>query len=114
MSKISVYNSLLMHFMAIIGINAYIKTLQLLFYYTKFLAAVLYINRLIILEVAVLAKAWPMLQSCNNIPDVLARIKQIRSKHLCKGSFSLILCILSQLAIGKAFNKMHKSAPNIY
>jgi hypothetical protein len=50
-----------MHFMAIIGVDAHTKTLQSLFYYTKFLAAVLYINRLIILKVAVPAEAWPML-----------------------------------------------------
>ena len=57
MSKISVYDSLLMYFIAIIGVDAYIKTLRLSFYYTKFLAIVLYINRLIILEVVILAKA---------------------------------------------------------
>jgi hypothetical protein len=103
-----------MHFMAIIGVDAYTKTLRLSFYYTKFLAAVLYINRLIILEVAVPAEAWPILQNRDNIPDMPARIKQIRSKYLCEGLFSPTSCILSQLAIGKAFNKMHKSAPNIY
>jgi hypothetical protein len=114
MSKISVYDSPLMYFMAIIGVDTYTKTLRSLFYYTKFLAAVLYINRLIMLEVAVLAKAWPILQNRDDILDVLVRIKQIRSKHLYEGLFSLISCILSQLAMGKAFNKMHKSAPNIY
>jgi hypothetical protein len=46
-----------MHFIAIISVDAYIKTLQLSFHYIKFLAAVLYINQLIILKVAVLAKA---------------------------------------------------------
>jgi len=56
MSKISVYDSPLMHFMAIIGVDTYTKTLWLSFYYTKFLAAVLYINWLIMLEVAVLAE----------------------------------------------------------
>jgi hypothetical protein len=50
-----------MHFIAIIGVDAYIKTLRLLFYYTKFLVIVLYINRLIMLKVAVLAEAWLML-----------------------------------------------------
>lgn len=114
MSKISVYDSPLMHFMAIMGVDAHTKTLRSSFHYTKFLAAVLYINRLIMLEVAVPAEAWPMLQSRDDIPDVPARIKQIRSKHLCEGSFSPTSCILSQLAMGKAFNKMHKSAPNIH
>ena len=114
MSKISVYDSPLMHFMAIMGVDAHTKTLRSSFHYTKFLAAVLYINRLIMLEVAVPAEAWPILQSRDDIPDVPARIKQIRSKHLCEGSFSPTSCILSQLAMGKAFNKIHKSAPNIH
>jgi phosphopantetheine adenylyltransferase len=56
-SKISVYDSLLMHFLAVIDINAHTKTLRSSFHYTKFLAAVLYINRLIMLKVAVPAKA---------------------------------------------------------
>jgi hypothetical protein len=59
MSKISVYDSPLMHFMAIISVNAYTKTLRLSFHYTKFLAAILYINRLIMLEVAVLTLVIP-------------------------------------------------------
>jgi hypothetical protein len=75
MSKINVYDSLLMHFMAIIGIDVYTKALQSPFHYTKFLAAVLYINRLIMLEVAVPAEAWPMLQSRDDISDVPERIK---------------------------------------
>jgi len=78
------------------------------------LIIVLYINRLIILEVAILAKIWPILQSRDNILDILVYIKQIRSKYLYKGLFLLILYILSQLAIGKVFNKMYKLAPNIY
>jgi hypothetical protein len=41
MSKISVYDSPLMHFMAIMGVDAYTKTLRSSFHYTKFLAAVL-------------------------------------------------------------------------
>jgi hypothetical protein len=100
--------------MAIMGIDIYTKILRLLFYYTKFLAAILYINWLIILEVTILAEVWLILLSRDDILDILARIKQIRSKHLYEGSFSLISCILSQLAIGKAFNKIYKLAPNIY
>ena len=53
MSKITVYDSPLMHFMAIMGVDTHTKTLRSSFGYTKFLAAVLYINRLIMLEVTV-------------------------------------------------------------
>ena len=114
MSKISIYNSLLIHFIAIIDIDIYTKTLRLSFHYTKFLITILYINRLIILEVAIPAETWPILQNRDNIPDIPVHIKQIRNKHLYKGSFSPISYILNQLAMGKAFNKMHKSAPNIH
>jgi hypothetical protein len=82
-----------MHFMVIIGVDGHTKTLQSPFHYTKFLAAVLYIKRLIMLEVAVPAEAWPMLRSRDDIPDVPAHIKQIQSKHLCEGSFSPMSCI---------------------
>jgi hypothetical protein len=75
MSKISIYDSPLMHLIAIMGVDVYMKTRRLLFYYTKFLAAVLYINRLIMLEVAVLAEVWPMLPCRDNIPDISAHIK---------------------------------------
>ena len=33
---------------------------------------------------------------------------------MCKGSFLPTASILSQLAKGKAFNKLHFSQPNIY
>lgn len=56
-SKITVYNSPLMHFLAVIGVDAHTKMLRSSLYYTKFLAAVLYINQLIMLEVAVPTKA---------------------------------------------------------
>jgi hypothetical protein len=74
-NKISVYNSLLIYFIAIISVDIYTKTFRLLFYYTKFLAVVLYINRLIILEVAVPAEVWPILQNYDDIPDILVYIK---------------------------------------
>jgi hypothetical protein len=61
MSKISVYDFPLIYFMAIMGVDAYTKTLRSSFHYTKFLAAILYINRLIMLKIAVLAEAWPIL-----------------------------------------------------
>ena len=38
----------------------------------------------------------------------------MRKEHLCKGSFSPTASILSQLARGKAFNKLHVSQPNIH
>ena len=42
------------------------------------------------------------------------RIHELRKEHLCEGSFSPTASILSQLAKGKAFNKLHFLQPNIY
>ena len=113
-SKVTVYDSPLMHFLAVMGVDSQTKTLRPSFYYTPILAGVLYINRLIMLEVAVPAEAWPMLKSRDEIPSVPERIEEMRRKHLCEGSFSPTSSILSQLAMGKSFNKLHKSAPNIH
>ena len=46
--------------------------------------------------------------------SVPKRIHKLRKKHLCEGSFSPTASILSQLARGKAFNKLHFSQPNIH
>jgi hypothetical protein len=113
-SKITVYESPLMHFLAVLGVDTHTRAFRSSFFYTPILAGVLYINRLIMLEVAVPAEAWPMLKSRDEIQSVPERIQQIRSKHLCEGSFSPTASILSQLAMGKSFNKLHKSAPNIH
>jgi len=56
MSKIFVYDFLLIYFIVIIDIDIYIKILWSLFYYTKFLVIILYINWLIILKIIILAK----------------------------------------------------------
>jgi hypothetical protein len=114
MSKITVYDSPLMHFLAVMGVDTATRALRPSFFYTPILAGVLYINRLIMLEVAVPVEAWPMLKSRDEIQSVPERIEEIRKKHLCEGSFSPTSSILSQLAMGKSFNKLHKSAPNIH
>jgi hypothetical protein len=56
-----------MYFLAVIGVDIETKVLRLLFYYIFILAGVLYINRLIILEVAVSAEVWPILKSRDEI-----------------------------------------------
>lgn len=113
-SRITVYESPLMHFLAVMGVDAQTNTFRRSFYYTPILAGVLYINRLILLEVAVPVESWPMLKSRDEISSVPERIMTIRTKHLCEGSFSPTSSILSQLAMGKSFNKLHKSTPNIH
>jgi hypothetical protein len=68
------------------------------------------------LKVTVPLEAWLALglKSKAKVKSVPDQIYELRQKHLCKGSFSPTASILSQLAIGKYFNKLHKSLPNIY
>jgi hypothetical protein len=54
------------------------------------------------------------LESKAEVESVREWIHELHQKHLCEGSFSPTASILSQLAIGKHFNKLHKSPPNIH
>jgi hypothetical protein len=54
------------------------------------------------------------LQSKANIKSIPNRIHELRQKHLCEGAFSPTSSILTQLAMGKKFNKTHQSPSNIH
>jgi hypothetical protein len=115
-SRISTYDAPMMHYLAVRGVDTQSKSLRPAFFYTPILAGMLWINRLIMLEVAVLLEAWPELglESKADVESVSDRIHELRCKHLYKGSFLPISSILSQLAIGKYFNKLYISLPNIH
>ena len=115
-SRISLYKSPLMHYLAVRGVDEQAKAFRAAFFYTPILAAVLWINRLIMLEVAVPLEAWPALGlvSKAQVESVEKRVKELRRKHLCEGSYSPTASILSQLAKGKHSNKLHQSQPNIH
>lgn len=112
----SVYDSPLMHYLAVMGVDTESNTFRVSFFYTPILAGILYINRLIMLEVAVSIEGWPELDipAKENIPSVAERIHDIRRRHLCEASFSPTSSILSQLAMGKSFNNLHQSPSNIH
>lgn len=105
-----------MHYLAVRGIDEHTQTLRSAFFYTPILAGILWMNRLIMLEVAVPSVAWPKLklQSKASIASIPHRIHKLREQHLCEGSFSPTSSILSQLARGKKFNKTHQSPANIH
>jgi hypothetical protein len=115
-SRIGLYESPLMHYLAVRGVDEQSKAFRAAFFYTPILAGALWINRLIMLEVAVPLEAWPAvgLQSKAQVESVRDRIHRLRKKHLCEGSFSPTASILSQLAMGKHFNKLHVSPANIH
>lgn len=114
-SRIELYASPLMHYLAVRGVDEHSKTFRAAFFYTPILAAALWINRLIMLEVAVPLEEWPGvgLRGKAMLVSVPERIHELRRKHLCEGSFSPTASILSQLAMGKHFNQLHQSPPNI-
>jgi hypothetical protein len=115
-SRISLYESPMMHYLAVRGVDEQSQTLRPAFLYTPILAGALWINRLIMLEVAVPLAPWLALRlkSKAEVESIPNRIHDLRQAHLCEGSFSPTASILSQLAMGKHFNKLHKSTPNIY
>jgi hypothetical protein len=55
-SRIALYDSLIMHYLAVQGVDKNNKTFYSLVGYTKILAATLWVNRLLLLEVAVPCK----------------------------------------------------------
>jgi hypothetical protein len=115
-SRISLYKSPLMHYLAVRGVDEESQTLRAAFFYTPILAGALWMNRLIMLEVAVPLEPWrPLrLESKDEVECVRERIHELRRRHLCEGSFSATASILSQLAKGKHFNQLHQSPPNIH
>jgi hypothetical protein len=115
-SRIGLYHSPMMHYLAVRGIDEQSQSLRSAFFYTPILAGMLWINRLIMLEVAIPCEPWPELKldSKADVDSVPDRIHQLRELHLCEGSFSPTSSILTQLAMGKKFNKTHQSPSNIH
>jgi hypothetical protein len=115
-SRIKLYESPMMHYLAVRGIDEQSQSLRSAFFYTPILAGMLWINRLIMLEVAVPSEPWPELKldSKADVESVPDRIHTLRQSHLCEGSFSPTSSILTQLAMGKKFNKTHQSPSNIH
>jgi hypothetical protein len=60
-SRIPLYKSPIMHYLAVRGVDEKSGTLRSLFFYTGILAGALWINQLLMLEVAILLEPWPKL-----------------------------------------------------
>ncbi|KAH8798674.1 hypothetical protein F5884DRAFT_742883, partial [Xylogone sp. PMI_703] len=114
-SRIPLYESPLMHYMAVRGIDVQGPRLRSSMKSTPTMGRILWIGRLIMLEVAVPLVGWPelRLEARHELRSVPERIQEIRRRHLCEGSFSPISSILSQLAKGKKSNDQHQEPSNI-
>lgn len=104
-SQLGLYESLVMYYLAICSINVQTKTFFLSFRYTPILAHMIWIIRLLMLEVAISEQGWPELglQSRKEIGAIAGavreRVYELRQGHLYEGSFSPASSILSQLAL---------------
>jgi Orsellinic acid/F9775 biosynthesis cluster protein D len=109
MERETIYRSPLMHFLAVMGIDVTNECLRHSFVYTPYLAGVLWVSRLLMLEYALPLRAWPVSKvvARTDVASVRARIKEVREKRLCEGSFSPVSFILGQLAYGKMLNRTY-------
>jgi superfamily II DNA helicase RecQ len=116
MERETVYRSPLMHFLAVMGIDASAECLRHSFVYTPYLAGVLWVSRLLMLEYALPVRAWPVSKVVArvDVASVRARVKEVREKRLCEGSFSPVSFILGQLAYGKMLNRTYTAQSNIH
>jgi hypothetical protein len=105
-----------MHFLAVIGIDARAERLRHSFVYTPYLAGVLWVSRLLMLEYALPLRAWPVSRvvAREDVASVRARVREVREKRLCERSFSPTSFILRQLAYGKVLNRTYTAQSNIH
>ena len=71
-----------MYFLAVMGIDLVTKVLRHSFAYTPYLARVLWVNWLLMLEYALPLRAWPVtkLVARADVMSVRARVKEVREK----------------------------------
>ena len=119
-SQLPLYKSPIIYYLTIQGINTQIGIFYLLFRYTLYLAYIVQIIRLLILEVTVSKQGQPKLglQSRKEIGAVVGAVVDqvyiLQKNHLCKGLFSPTLSILLQLAFRQNQNWIQLSKANIY
>ena len=116
LSQSTVYDSAIMHYLAVRGIDHQTRAYMPASSYTPILAQMLWMIRLVMLEITLPLEDWPEigLQSRSKIEGVVEYMQSMRRKYLCEGSFSPASSILSQLARGKAINKLQHSPSNIH
>ena len=120
MSQVRLYESPVMHYMAVRSIDPATKSFYPSFRYTPLLAHMIWIIRLLLLELTVPTYAWiehniSSRDELGAVPGAVAESIQLaRKRYLCEGSFSPASSILSQLAFGQRLNRIQSSDANIY
>ena len=119
-SQLPLYESPIIYYLTIQGINTQIGTFYLLFRYTLYLAYIVQMIRLLILKVAVSEQGQPKLglQSRKEIRVVAGvvvdQVHILQKNHLYEGLFLPTSSILLQLAFRQNQNQIQLSEANIY
>ena len=107
LSGAKLYDSPLMHYLAVRGIDEKAEGFRGPMHYTNILAGVLWMLRLLALEMAIPSRPWPELSipgkgelGKGKMASVRETLKNFRLAHLVEGSFSPASSILTQLAKG--------------
>ncbi|KAI9763226.1 MAG: hypothetical protein M1840_000844 [Geoglossum simile] len=103
----AVHENPLVFFTAVLGIDEKTLTFRQPQDYTRYLAGLIWVNKLLLLEYALPAKAWPGLKllAREDYPDFGIRLAKVRSTYLVDGSYSPQSEILSLLAYGQFVTK---------
>jgi superfamily II DNA helicase RecQ len=119
-SQLLLYESPIMHYLAVRGVNPQTQRFFPSIQYTPILAHMIWMIRLLMLEVAIPETGWRELglksrKELGGVAGAVAdHIHEVRKSHLCEGSFSPASSILSQLARGQAINRVQPSEANIH
>jgi hypothetical protein len=110
------YRSPLMHYLAVMGIDVQTGTLRGSQHYTGYLAAAIWIVRLLGLERALPLRRWTMLgwPSRDSYQSAKDRFLALRKDHLVEASCSPASKILRQLAYGKGYSRQTSLPSNIH
>lgn len=114
-SQVGTYGSPLLHYLAVRGIDMTSQSLRDAFHYTPILAQILWVVRVLVLEMTISYRGWPKLKipardQCLCIPQ---RVQEMRRAHLTEGSYSPASGILGLLAMGKHYAKLHQAPANV-
>ena len=116
LSATKLYDSPLMHYLAVRGIDKQTESFRGPMQYTSILAGMLWIVRLLALEMVIPSRPWLELGIAGKaeVASVKESVESFRLAHLVEGSFSPASSILTQLAKGKKDNSLHHSPSNIH
>ena len=118
----SQYHLPVMHYLAVRGVDPKTQGFYPSFRYTPYLAHMLWMIRLLVLESALSEQGWPRLGLPSRqefveekgVVAVAERIQAVRREYLCEGSYTPASSILSQLAFGQKQSRHHSAEANIY